>query len=264
MNKNHLVSVITVVFNGVNYIEDTILSVLNQTYKNMEYIIIDGGSTDGTVDIIKKYENKITFWISEKDNGIYDAMNKGTLKSKGKWLNYMNCGDKFYTKDTVQKVINYINLDTVVVYGNTEIVFDKCNKYVSYSKKDGHKYHHQFMHQSAFIARSIALKYPYDINFKIAGDTDFFAKLYNKQYKFQHINLIISSFVVNGISSKLSWQMFKEDVIIGQKYNKFFFIMHTMNYIPIIIKRVIVKILPKDIGSRLRVLYNIYIKNKTI
>ena len=102
-----LISIITVVFNGEKYLEQTIQSVINQTYDNVEYIIIDGGSTDGTVDIIKKYEGQIDYWISEEDDGIYDAMNKGINLASGEWINFMNAGDIFYD----EKVLNtiYIN-----------------------------------------------------------------------------------------------------------------------------------------------------------
>ena len=84
-----IISVITVCYNVASSIEKTMLSVLNQTYKNLEYIIIDGNSTDGTVDIIKRYAERLTFWISEPDNGIYDAMNKGIVKATGEFLIFM-------------------------------------------------------------------------------------------------------------------------------------------------------------------------------
>ena len=86
-----LITVVTVVFNDVQHIEETILSVVNQTYPNIEYIIIDGCSTDGTVDIIKKYEERIAYWVSEPDQGIYDAMNKGIQKATGEWINFYCC-----------------------------------------------------------------------------------------------------------------------------------------------------------------------------
>jgi glycosyltransferase involved in cell wall biosynthesis len=89
-----LISIITVVYNGAASIEDTIVSVIRQTYENVEYIIIDGLSTDGTIDIIKKYEDTIDFWLSEKDEGIYDAMNKAAKVAAGKWLMFINAGDK--------------------------------------------------------------------------------------------------------------------------------------------------------------------------
>ena len=96
-----LVSVVTVVFNGEKYLEETIQSVINQTYDNVEYTLIDGGSTDGTVDIIRKYEDKIAYWISEPDNGIFDAMNKGADKATGEYIYYLNAGDVFYSRNTL-------------------------------------------------------------------------------------------------------------------------------------------------------------------
>jgi len=84
MKNKPLISIVTVVYNGEEFLEETIKSVVSQTYKNIEYIIIDGGSTDGTVDIIKKYEDKIDYWVSEPDSGIYDAMNKGIDKASGR------------------------------------------------------------------------------------------------------------------------------------------------------------------------------------
>ena len=98
-----IISVITVCYNVASTIEKTMLSVLNQTYKNLEYIIIDGNSTDGTVDIIKKYAERLTFWISEPDKGIYDAMNKGIVKATGKFLIFMNAGDQFLNEKVLSK-----------------------------------------------------------------------------------------------------------------------------------------------------------------
>ena len=94
MQDQVLISVVTVSYNAVSTIEQTILSVINQTYPHIEYIIIDGGSTDGTVDVIKKYADKITYWVSEPDKGIYDAMNKGLRRVRGDWCVFMNSGDK--------------------------------------------------------------------------------------------------------------------------------------------------------------------------
>lgn len=103
-----LISIVTVSYNAVLTIEQTILSVINQTYPNVEYIIIDGGSTDGTVDIIKKYEDKIAYWVSEPDKGIYDAMNKGVVVATGEWINFMNAGDIFTDGDVIDKLFHQI------------------------------------------------------------------------------------------------------------------------------------------------------------
>jgi glycosyltransferase involved in cell wall biosynthesis len=96
MNLNNpTISIITVVYNGAKILEQTIISIINQTYKNIEYIIIDGGSNDGTIEVIKKYNNHIAYWVSEPDKGVYDAMNKGIKIASGEWVNFMNCGDCF-------------------------------------------------------------------------------------------------------------------------------------------------------------------------
>jgi len=125
------VSIITVCLNSENFIERTIKSVLNQNYDNLEYIIIDGKSTDKTIDIIKKYEiqfNGKMIWLSEKDEGIYDAMNKGIKLSSGDWLIFMNSGDYFSDDNVVAKIIKIYNKDknslnkTGLIYGNALVV----------------------------------------------------------------------------------------------------------------------------------------------
>lgn len=119
MAKQPLVSIVTVTFNAEQFLERTIQSVLNQTYPSIEYLIIDGESTDGTLDIIKKYESQITHWISEKDNGLYDAMNKGIQLAKGEYIWFMNAGDEIYQENTLANVFgNEKNAD--IYYGETE------------------------------------------------------------------------------------------------------------------------------------------------
>lgn len=104
-----LISIITAVYNGEKHFEDTIQSILNQTYKNMEYIIIDGGSTDRTLEIIKKYDEKIDYWVSEKDQGISDAFNKGVKLAQGIYINFQGDGDGFVSHDSLEKVFRGIN-----------------------------------------------------------------------------------------------------------------------------------------------------------
>ena len=111
------ISIITPCYNAVKHIEETILSIVSQDYSNLEYIIIDGGSTDGTVDIIKKYEDKITYWISEKDTGIYNAMNKGILAAKAEFCQFLNSGDYLADENVTQKMLAQCD-DSSIIYGN--------------------------------------------------------------------------------------------------------------------------------------------------
>jgi len=119
------ITVITVVFNASAFIEETILSVINQSYKNIEYIIIDGGSTDGTLNIIKKYNDKISYLISEKDNGIYDAMNKGIRLAKGEWINFMNAGDSFADIETLGTTVQ-----SIAKQSNVEVLYSDVNRFL--------------------------------------------------------------------------------------------------------------------------------------
>ncbi len=121
---NPTLSVITIVYNNVRDIERTILSVINQTYPNIEYVIVDGLSTDGTLEIINRYKNKIAKLINEKDDGIYDAMNKGLAVASSDYVLFMNSGDEFYAKDTVSTVFAaepYAD----IYYGETEMINNK-------------------------------------------------------------------------------------------------------------------------------------------
>src|SRR6056297_2583422 len=131
-NKRPLISIITPVLNDARYLEQTIQSVITQDYDNIEYIIIDGGSTDGTVDIIKKYEDSIAYWVSEPDEGIYDAQNKGVFKATGEYFAVLNSGDYYASTDVVSKVAECIIDDPGVdyVYSNALLIKKMENRQV--------------------------------------------------------------------------------------------------------------------------------------
>jgi glycosyltransferase involved in cell wall biosynthesis len=164
MNKQKLITVITVVYNGEKLLENTIKSVISQPYDNIEYVIIDGCSTDGTVDIIKKYENNITYWLSEKDNGIYDAMNKGIKQATGKGLLFLNAGDFFVGKVLTNDILipSYLNVKTANKLG-----FEKDIKIKSHKK--GMPNCHQ-----GIIFENKNIKY--NLDYKIAADYDYFLR----------------------------------------------------------------------------------------
>ena len=192
--RKNIISVITVCYNAKSNLEKTILSVLNQTYSNIEYIIIDGGSTDGTIDIIKRYDDKITYWQSEPDNGIYDAMNKGADMATGEWINYMNAGDCFYSDTTLEDFFScHISNDIGVCYGNTLQIYD-FGSGISQPKDFFNNSTMPFIHQSAFVRTKLMRKYRFNLKFKIVADFDFFFRLRNDKIMFQYIPITVSRY----------------------------------------------------------------------
>jgi len=185
MKKLPIISIVTVSYNAVSTIEKTILSVINQTYPHIEYIIIDGGSTDGTVDIIKKYADKIAYWVSEPDKGLYNAMNKGVMHSTGEWLNFMNAGDVFIHKSTINNIVSCgMNSDIISGIAVTSYRYWKPvkedNLELFFFLKDS------INHQSTFIRRKLLVAHPYDEKLKIASDVKFFFEsliIYDASYK---------------------------------------------------------------------------------
>lgn len=191
------ISVITVCYNAVKELEKTILSVINQTYNNLEYIIVDGGSTDGTIEIIKKYEYKITFWISEPDNGIYDAMNKGIRHANGEWINFMNAGDIFNDNQVLEKIFaNKYDESISFLYSD--------NWYQTNKKKIYAKHNHKnlsILHQSSIYKRSLHdIHGIYIVTPKIiVSDLLFFASI--PQDEFYKVDIPISCNTIGGVSS---------------------------------------------------------------
>lgn len=214
------ISVITVSYNAISTIESTVLSVLNQSYPNIEYIIIDGGSKDGTVDIIKKYNSQISFWKSEVDSGIYDAMNKAILHATGDWINFMNSGDTFYNENVIERIFsNEIDSSYAVVYGNTEFVYSDRTQVVKKVKNsDVHKYM-PACHQSIFCRRMEMNRKMFDLRFKIAADFNFFYSLYMDNAKYLYKDIIVSRYdAMDGISSKNKLLSFKERMRITKSF----------------------------------------------
>jgi glycosyltransferase involved in cell wall biosynthesis len=148
-----LITVVTVVFNNVTSIEKTILSVLNQSYSNLEYIVIDGGSSDGTLEVIEQYKSRISQYVSEPDQGIYDAMNKGINIATGEWINFMNSGDQFSDEDTLSRVFNSVVPKGIkFIYGNFYVDggLRQSKKLFHASYKKGH-----ILHQSVVYKREL-------------------------------------------------------------------------------------------------------------
>ena len=191
--NNPLISIVTVSYNAVSTIEQTILSVINQMYPNIEYIIIDGGSTDGTVDIIKKYADKIAYWVSEPDRGIYDAMNKGIDVATGEWVNFMNCGDRFYNIMVIYDILGNLKQNEVdVIYGNRICSFFNTQYIQRPRPLSQFSLDFPIFHQSAFIKTIVMKEMKYNLQYKICADYDFFYRLWNQKGTFLYVDSIMS------------------------------------------------------------------------
>ncbi|WP_207533778.1 glycosyltransferase [Desertivirga arenae] len=217
-----LLSVITIVYNNVRDIERTIQSVINQSYFRIEYIIVDGGSTDGTIEIIRKYRDQISAFISEKDNGIYDAMNKGLKLATGDYVLFMNSGDEIYDTDTVEKVFS-CNPHADVYYGETEMFDDT---WTSLGKRrheapqeltiGSFKYGMSVSHQAIYIKRSLASTY--DTSYQLSSDIDWVLNALSKAKKVVNTRTYVAKYLVGGMSKKKHRQSLIERFRIFSKY----------------------------------------------
>ncbi|WP_270570170.1 glycosyltransferase family 2 protein [Bacteroides eggerthii] len=195
------VTIITVCFNASEDLQKTLDSVLNQEYTNLEYLIVDGGSQDNTLELLKQYEilfisaGKSFRYISEKDNGTYDAMNKGARLARGEWINYMNAGDSFYATTTLQEVFSHKITDNVgVVYGDTLQIFDFGSGIAKASDYMKDNQIMPFCHQSCFVKTKLMKEYQFDLTYQIVADHDLFFRLTKNHIKFQYIPVVIARY----------------------------------------------------------------------
>lgn len=202
-----LFSVITVVYNGVDTIEETIDSVIHQDFNEFEYIIIDGGSNDGTVEIVQKHSDYIDKFVSEPDKGIYDAMNKGIELSAGKFVIFMNAGDVFYNKHVLKKISCLEISSYDVLFGNTVSVNLNASLETKVVVKDL-KFLWKSLgycglcHQSVFISRELLLANPFSLSLHIAADFEQILLIYLNGHDFLYLETFVSKITQDGISSK--------------------------------------------------------------
>lgn len=206
-----IISVITVVYNGESSIENTILSVLNQKYRNIEYIIIDGGSKDSTIEILKKYDNYISYWQSEPDKGIYDAMNKGLSFVTGDFFYFLGADDQFFSENTVMNVVEKIDNLEKIYYGN--VLFQPMNKLYSFDFNFLLLSKINICHQSIFYPKSVS-EFKYDLKYKLLADYHLNIVLYGMRGNdFVHIDEIIANYSLDGISSNAVDENFSKDFL---------------------------------------------------
>lgn len=288
-------SIITVVYNDITHIKETMDSVINQSYKNIEYILIDGGSSDGTkeaiLEIITSYattvsstqnQNKFyleaihnthptfTFkFLSEKDKGIYDAMNKGIALASREWINFANCGDILYTSDVLKKIASLNTQEYEIIYGDLNINYTDHNFYfhkkTNTDLKKLYRLFFDFGHPNCFIKTSIHKHFLYDTKYTLSSDYDLIYKLYRHHYKFLFTDIIVSEFRSGGASDKNGYKSLKEALKISISYNQndfFVKIKIILFYIFAILKKTIKLYFPIKLSAFL--IKKFYDKSKTI
>lgn len=217
MTNNPLISIITAVYNGEKHLEQTIQSIINQTYKNIEYIIIDGGSSDGTINIIKKYEHKITYWISEPDKGISDAFNKGVQLAKGDYVNFQGDGDGFCSSDSLEKIFQNINSDKdILVSARIQRVDENGNemfisKHVGKFNSKSLLFRMSLAHQGLFTHKSYFKKYGlFDINNTFCMDYDHLLRAYHEFPKVLTKDIVVARWRDDGLGNGRTLEILEE------------------------------------------------------
>lgn len=209
------VSFITVVFNNKENLKKTLSAIINQKYKNIETVIIDGGSTDGTLEVISEYKDIISYSVSEKDNGIYDAMNKGIRAATGDYVWFMNSGDIPFDEDILVNVFKG-EMNGDVYYGDTEIVDEDGKSYGNRTLKVPPKELNWkkmingmiVSHQSLIVRRAVCVEY--DLGYRFVADIDWTIKVLKKSKNVINTNLTLSKFLMGGYSRKYTIKSLKE------------------------------------------------------
>lgn len=208
-------SVITINFNNLEGLKKTVDSVLRQTYVDFEYIVIDGGSSDGSKEFLVEIADSVDFWVSEKDEGIYDAMNKGIGKAKGEYLMFLNSGDRLCSKNTLLEVFSKSH-DADVVYGNVMIdrgteIIRRTNGPKGRTNAVTYFLYDTIYHQSSFIKRATLSSFGnYNEEYRIVSDWVMFLRMALNKAEFEYIDVDVSFFDGNGISSQNVQQNEKE------------------------------------------------------
>jgi len=219
------VSVITTVYNGVKYLEQTIQSVLNQTYPSLEYIIVDGGSTDGTIEIIKKYADRIDKWVSEPDGGISDAFNKGVKLSTGDYINFQGADDYLLADDVVEKMMKDVNPDVdMLVCGKIERVANTQEKQIIFMtdgrfKKSSLLFRMALPHQALFMNRKYFNKYGlFDLNNKYCMDYEILLRAYKEFPEVTMKDVFVSAWRDGGIGADRTMKVYQEYFNVKNKH----------------------------------------------
>ncbi|WP_282074669.1 glycosyltransferase family 2 protein [Maribacter aquivivus] len=239
-----LVSIITVVYNGEKYLKQTIDSVLNQSYENIEYIIVDGASTDGTLNIIEEYNDRIDTLISEPDNGLYDAMNKGIKLAKGELIGMIN-SDDWYELDAVKLIVdNYRNNPSKKIFhgDRNDVLENGTNRIKKFhpSRSKFIYYGMTYNHPSMFVHKSIYLKQLYNIHLKALSDYEFVLKnLIQDPANFSYLPIAYVNYRLDGLSGGMSTKNILKEGYIARKNGGLSFTQNIFSYVFRLVVRIV-------------------------
>lgn len=197
------VSIITIAYNNLDGLRQTYESIRQQTFRDFEWIVIDGGSTDGTKQFLEEHDSEIAFWCSEPDKGVYNAQNKGTQHAQGEYSIYMNSGDSFYADNVLEKIFEQKS-DADIIYGDWMLVFEDGKRRLGLTPEIvdlAYFFEDNMCHQAMLIRTEAVKNRPYDESFRIYADWEEWLALYMSGKRFERRNLTVCNFLVGGIST---------------------------------------------------------------
>ena len=251
-----LISIVTVVWNAKDLIERTILSVLGQTYNEVEFIVIDGGSTDGTLDVVRRYDTKIDYWTSEPDKGIYDAMNKGVDRAGGEWVLFLNAGDVFCDSEVLKNVVQDIPPDAEVVYGGHQEDYEGGYRSIRTAGPISDLWKGMiFSHQAMLVKTSLIKRYKFNVASRIAADYEFIYSLYQQRRRFHRSQIVISRVLADGFSASRNLRLTLDQWRIARNYTDqpvMIDLYHLTKLAGVCIKNLLKKVMPRSVSAYLR------------
>lgn len=230
-NNTYKISIVTVCFNAEQTIERTIKSVIGQTYSNLQYIIIDGKSTDNTMEIVQKHKQYIDTIISEPDKGIFDAMNKSLEYVKGEFVNFMNAGDVFCSSDIVHTIFDKQYEDSIgFIFGTYSTIDGKRGKDVPFVRNKSRYKGMGICHQSIFARSALARKYQFRYDLPVSADYGMIYTIYKEGYKYVEYEFPICIYEGGGFSERKPWLMVKDVARITKSTFTYTYISLTIKY----------------------------------
>jgi glycosyltransferase involved in cell wall biosynthesis len=214
------ISVIIPVFNAKRTLANTLQSVSEQTFPAHEVLVIDGGSTDGSIEVIQANHSHITHWVSEPDRGVYDAINKGIQKSTGDWIYILGSDDVLASNDVFESISEHLNDSVSLVFGSVQNLNIRHSMVpeIHLSSMGPLLYIKNTLHQqSAFYRKSLFNNEAFDASMRVLADFDFHLALYSKQIPFKKLELVIAACDASGLSKQFKWSLYREEFRLKRK-----------------------------------------------